>query len=104
VRAKYQQAATSLLAALEDVNQRGDQADWVLKQRLDAQHDRYLNAIARMFAAADAGNTRRVLAIDENQADPLFGSIEERVNAAADAHHQAALAGLSALRRQERPW
>jgi predicted negative regulator of RcsB-dependent stress response len=101
VRTKYQQAAASLLAALEDVHQRGDHADRALKERLDAQHDRYLDAITRMFAAVDAGDTKQVLAIDENQVDPLFGSIEEQVNAAADAHHQAALAGLGALRRQE---
>jgi diguanylate cyclase (GGDEF)-like protein len=101
VRTKYQQAAASLLAALEDVHQRGDHADRVLKERLDAQHDRYLDAITRMFAAVDAGDTKRVLAIDENQVDPLFGSIEEQVNAEADAHHQAALAGLGALRRRE---
>jgi diguanylate cyclase (GGDEF)-like protein len=101
VRTKYQQAAASLLAALEDVHQRGDHADRVLKERLDAQHDRYLDAITRMFAAVDAGDTKRVLAIDESQVDPLFGSIEEQVNAEADAHHQAALAGLGALRRQE---
>jgi diguanylate cyclase (GGDEF)-like protein len=101
VRTKYQRAAASLLAALEDVHQRGDHADRVLKERLDAQHDRYLDAITRMFAAVDAGDTKQVLAIDENQVDPLFGSIEEQVNAAADAHHQAALAGLGALRRQE---
>jgi diguanylate cyclase len=101
VRTRYQQAAASLLAALEDVHQRGDHADRVLKERLDAQHDRYLEAITRMFAAVDAGDTKRVLAIDENQVDPLFGSIEEQVNAEADAHHQAALAGLGALRRQE---
>jgi len=101
VRTKYQQAAASLLAALEDVHQRGDHADRVLKERLDAQHDRYLDAITRMFAAVDAGDTKRVLAIDENQVDPLFGSIEEQVNAAADSYQQRALAGLGALRRQE---
>jgi diguanylate cyclase len=100
VRANYQQAAASLQAALEEVQQRGDQADRLLKERLDTQHDRYLDAIAQMFAAVDTGDTKRVLAIDENQVDPLFGSIEEQVNAAADDHHQAALAGLGALRRQ----
>jgi diguanylate cyclase len=101
VRQRYQQAAAILLATLEAVHQRGDQADRALEERLDAQHARYLDAIGRMFAAVDAGDTKRVLAIDENQVDPLFGSIEEQVNAAAEAHHQAALAGLGALRRQE---
>jgi diguanylate cyclase (GGDEF)-like protein len=101
VRQRYQQAAAALLAALDNVHERGNREDRALEERLDAQHDRYLEAIGRMFAAVDAGDTERVLAIDENQVDPLFGSIEEQVNAAADAHHQAALAGLGALRRQE---
>jgi diguanylate cyclase len=101
VRANYQQAAASLLAALEEVQQRGDQADRLLKERLDAQHDRYLDAIARMFAAVDAGDTKRVLAIDGAETEPAFAAIEEQVNAAADDRHQAALAGLGALRRQE---
>jgi diguanylate cyclase len=101
VRQRYQQAAAALLAALDDVHERGNREDRALEERLDAQHDRYLEAIERMFAAVDAGDAKRVLAIDENQVDPLFGSIEEQVNAAADAHHQAALAGLGALRRQE---
>jgi len=101
VRQRYQRAAATLLASLEAVRLRGDQADRELEERLDAQHARYLDAIGLMFAAVDAGDTKRVLAIDENQVDPLFGSIEEEVNAAADAHHQAALAGLGALRRQE---
>ena len=67
--------------------------------RAARQADRLIRG--RMFAAADARDTKRVLAIDQNQVDPLFGSIEEQVNAAADAHHQAALAGLGELRRQE---
>ncbi len=69
--------------------------------RVEAEHARYLDAIGRLFAAVDAGETWRVLAIDGGQVDPVFGAIEAQVDAAADAHHRQALAGLDALRRQE---
>ena len=101
VRQRYQQAAAALAAALDVVSERGGRQDRVLEERLGADHARYLDAIGRMFAAVDAGDTTRVLAIDNDQVDPLFSAIEERVNAAADAHHAQALAGLAALRHTE---
>jgi diguanylate cyclase len=101
VRQRYQQAAAALVAALDVVHERGNRQDRVLEERLDADHARYLDAIGRMFAAVDAGDTKRVLTIDNDQVDPLFSAIEEQVNAAADAHHQAALASLHALRSTE---
>jgi len=101
VRARYQQAAASLLAALNVVRQRGDQGDRVLAARVEAQHTRFLDATGRLFAAVDAGDSRRVLAIDSGQTEPVFAAIETQVNDAADAHHAQALAGLRALRRQE---
>jgi len=101
VRAKFQQAATSLLAALEVVRQRGDNSDRTLVARIFADHARFLSATERLFAAVDAGDTRRVLAIDGRETEPVFDAIETRVNAAADAHHEASLTGLRALRRTE---
>jgi diguanylate cyclase (GGDEF)-like protein len=101
VRAKYQRAVAALLAALGVVDQNGDRADRTLVARVKAQHADYLDAIGRMFAAVDVGDAARVLAIDSDQVDPAFGTIEAQVNAAADAHHAQALVGLAALRRQE---
>ncbi len=101
VRGNYQQAAGSLLAALKVVRQCGDNDDRALAGQVEADHARYLDATGRMFAAVDAGATTRVLAIDSDQVDPAFGVIEAQVDAAADAHHAQALAGLGALRRQE---
>jgi diguanylate cyclase len=101
VRRRYEQAAGALAAALDIVHERGSREDRMLSDRLDADHARYLDAIGRMFAAVDAGDTTRVLAIDNDQVDPLFSAIEERVDAAADAHHQQALDSLHALRRTE---
>jgi len=101
IRARYQQAAAALAAALDVVSERGNRQDRVLEARLSADHARYLDAIGRMFAAVDAGNTKRVLAIDGAETEPAFAAIEAQVNAAADAHHAQALASLHALRRTE---
>jgi diguanylate cyclase (GGDEF)-like protein len=101
VRARYRQAATALVAALDVVHDRGDREDRLLAQRLEAQHARYLAAIGRMFAAVDARDAARVLSIDNDQVDPLFSEIEQQVDAAADAHHAQALSSLHALRSAE---
>jgi diguanylate cyclase (GGDEF)-like protein len=101
VRAKFQQAAASLLAALEVVRQRGYDADRTVVSQVRADHARFLEATSRLFDAVDAGDTKRVLAIDGGQTEPLFDAIETRVNDAADTRHQQALAGLHALRRAE---
>ena len=101
VRADFQQTAASLLAALEVVRQRGDDADRLLVGQVQAEHVRYRAALEQMFAAVDAGATRRVVAIDTDQLDPLLATIEAQVEEAAEAHRQAAVAGLGALHRQE---
>jgi diguanylate cyclase (GGDEF)-like protein len=101
VRQRYRHAAAALVAALDVVHERGNREDRALTERLDADHARYLDAIGRMFAAVDAGDTTRVLTIDNDQVDPLFSAIEEQVNAAADVHHSQSLASLQALRRTE---
>jgi diguanylate cyclase (GGDEF)-like protein len=101
VRAKFNGAAGSLLAALDDVRRRGDLQDQILVGRTEAEHARFLDGIGRMFAAVDAGDTERVLAIDRGETEPVFAVIEARVNAAADARHAQALAALRALRSTE---
>jgi diguanylate cyclase (GGDEF)-like protein len=101
VRAKFNGAAGSLLAALDDVRRRGDLQDQILVAQVEAEHARFLDGIGRMFAAVDAGDTERVLAIDGGETEPVFAVIEARVNAAADARHAQALAALRALRSTE---
>ena len=101
VRQRYQHAAAALAAALDVVRELGSREDQILEERLDAYHTRYLDAIGRMFTAVDAGHAEQVLSIDNEQVDPLFSEIEEQVNAAADAHHDQALASLQALRSAE---
>jgi diguanylate cyclase (GGDEF)-like protein len=101
VRQRYQQAAAALLAALDGVRQRGDANDRALVAKVEAEHARYLDGIDRMFNAVDAGDTKLVLAIDGAETEPAFAAIEAQVNAAADAHHEQALASLRALRNTE---
>jgi diguanylate cyclase len=101
VRAKFNGAVGSLLAALNEVQQRGDAQDQILVARIESQHARYLDGIQRMFAAVDAGDTQRVLAIDGGETEPAFAAIEAQVNTAADARHAQALAALRALRSTE---
>ena len=101
VRAKFRQAAASLLVTLDVVRQHGDDTDGALVGRVRADHARFLRATERLFAAVDAHDRRRVLAID-GQTEPVFDAIETGVNKAADARHAQALTGLRALRRQER--
>jgi diguanylate cyclase (GGDEF)-like protein len=100
-RAKFRQAAASLLAALEVVRQRGDDRDRALVGRVRADHARFLQATERLFDAVDAGDTKRVLAIDAGETEPVFDAVEAQVDAAAKARHEAARAGLGALRRTE---
>ncbi|HEV3012031.1 MAG TPA: EAL domain-containing protein [Actinomycetota bacterium] len=101
VRAKFDGAAGSLLAALNEVQRRGDVQDQALVAQIEAQHARYLDGIQRMFAAVDAGDDKRVLAIDGGETEPAFAAIEAQVNTAADARHAQALAALRALRSTE---
>ena len=101
VRADYQRAAASLLAALDVVRQQGDHRDRALVEHVEADHVRYVDVIGRLFAAVDAGDRKQVEAIDEDEEDPLFDAIDEHVSTAAEAHHQQALAGLGALRRTQ---
>jgi diguanylate cyclase (GGDEF)-like protein len=101
VRAKFNGAAGSLLAALHEVQRRGDVQDQILVAQIEAQHVRYLDGIERMFAAVDAGDDKRVLAIDGAETEPAFAAIEAQVDTAADARHTQALAALRALRSTE---
>jgi diguanylate cyclase (GGDEF)-like protein len=102
VRVKYDRAANELETALREVARIGTPADRALAGRLLDVHTNYLRAIGRMFAAVDARDAKRVLAIDADEVDPRFATIEERVADAAARHRQLAALDLRALRRTER--
>jgi len=99
VRARFDQAAASLAAAIQFVQQHGDEHDLAPLETLTAQHGRFVEAMHRLFAAVDAGDQRRVLAIDE-ETEPIFDAMEGSVDRGATEERDETLAGLAALRRQ----
>ena len=101
VRAKYATAAKELEGALREVARIGTPADRTRTGGLLDLHRRYLVTTGRLFAAVDARDTKRALAIDAHQTEPLFDMIDERVTAAATSHRQAAAHDLRGLRRTE---
>ena len=98
-RARFAQAARSLNAAVQYLHQHGDAADRDPIVTLQADHRRYLRAVYRLFAALDAGDQRRILALDE-EIEPLFERIEADVELGATHERDETLDGLAALRRQ----
>jgi len=99
LRARFAQAARSLNAAVQYLHQHGDAADRDPIVTLEADHRRYLQAVYRLFAAVDAGDQRRILALDE-EIEPLFERIEADVELGATHERNETLDGLAALRRQ----
>jgi diguanylate cyclase (GGDEF)-like protein len=99
VVARFEQAALSLTGALQFVRRYGDSYDQAPLAELSAEHDRYVRAVRRLFAALDAGDRQRALAISA-QIEPLVQSMEDSVRLAADHERDETLAGLAALRRR----
>ena len=99
VRASFDAAAASLASALRIAGRDGVKADRALTGDLLVLHRRYLEAISQMFRAVDAGDAKRVLAIDSREVDPVFHELEEKVAAAASAHRDESLTSLRSLAR-----
>jgi diguanylate cyclase (GGDEF)-like protein len=100
VRASFDQAARTLDAAVQFLHQHGDEADRLPIETLAADHQHYLQAARWLFAAVDAGDQRRVLAITEEESEPLFSAMEAQVETGVTHEREETLAGLAALRRQ----
>ncbi len=99
VRASFDQAARSLDAAVLAVRRDGDEADRKPLESLEADHRSYLAAMRRLFAAVDAGDRQRGVAISQ-EIEPLFQRMEANVEHGANQERDETLAGLSGLRRQ----
>jgi diguanylate cyclase (GGDEF)-like protein/PAS domain S-box-containing protein len=85
VRARYDAAAASLTDRLQGI-QAVETADAAaLIDNILAEHARYLDAAARLFAAIDAGDTAQVDAIDAER-DPIFETIQRQITVAATEH------------------
>jgi signal transduction histidine kinase len=102
VGVRYSKTAATFVTAMQLIKRQGTPADRALAAGLLSEQKTYRQAIRRMFAAVDAGDTKRVLDIDANGVDPLFGSIETQVIAAADVHRRAAVASVRSLEKVQR--
>jgi diguanylate cyclase len=99
VRAAFERATASLTAAIQLLEREGDEADQQPLAALAAQHARYVAAGRRLFAAMDAGDQRRALAIEQDL-QPVFDQMAAGVGVAAAAERDETLSGLARLRHQ----
>jgi signal transduction histidine kinase len=98
VLAAYHAAASSLFAALSVVRRDGQAADRSLVATVLTKHQAYLNATWHgTFPAVAAHDNLRIAYFDHSVADPLFSYIQSQIDAAASAHHAAALRAIDDL-------
>ena len=97
VRESHAQAAAEMVSALRQVEHLSGKENDL--EGIISVHAQYLNAVARMFDAVDAGDTARATAIDGEEVDPTFDSIEKQVSAAADASRAGAIRQLDTMGR-----
>ncbi len=92
---RHRAEGAALVAALARVIDTADDKDRQLAREVLADHERYVNATTRMFAAVDAGDTQLVNQIDGDEVDPIFDSIQTRIEAAYQEHEseQARMVG-----------
>src|SRR6266566_2957996 len=93
VRSQFQMAAAMLVKDLKAAasNEVGDPVrDQELVARVLSEHQRYLLAASQLFAAVDAGDKARALAIDQTTLDPLMEQMKQQVNTLANEHSQEA--------------
>ncbi len=97
VQTRYDAAVVDLQSALDRVHVHGGATDRALVDRIRVRHESYLDAIRRMFAAVDAGDTPASLRIDTDEVDPSFAAIEQAVVHEEAAHHDTMLRQLRHL-------
>ncbi len=101
VRHDFQVAAEELMRAMALVRRDGSSQDRAIADQVSAAHGPYLQAIDRLFNAADRGDIPQVLRIDHDEVDPQFEVNEQIVRKAAASHHQQQIAALADLRARE---
>jgi diguanylate cyclase (GGDEF)-like protein/PAS domain S-box-containing protein len=98
ILARRRAAGDALAEALRRVQHDGGGDDAQMATALISDHERYVDATARMFAAVDAGDAARANQIDAKEVDPLFESIQQRIKSAAAVHDGEALRAVHDLR------
>jgi diguanylate cyclase (GGDEF)-like protein len=89
-RRRHGSATKGLDFALRRVTRLGGSADDAIAARLRAHHRRYVRAADALFAAISAGSSARAFAIEVEQIDRLFPSIESTVRRASGSHEREA--------------
>ena len=92
IRAMHRDAARRLD---EDLAKAGGSKGFTEIIRAD---ERYTAAVSRLFAAVDAHDLKRTLAIDSGQSDPAFAVVQSRVESQAAIAHARATGALAMLR------
>ncbi|MEU0559620.1 EAL domain-containing protein [Dactylosporangium maewongense] len=100
-RELHRGAAGALDVALHDVEQRGGAEDRALAARVRELHATYLTAVARVFEAADRGDTAGAARIDEADVDPVADQIGALVHTATTASAAEAAQAMRDLHRVE---
>jgi diguanylate cyclase (GGDEF)-like protein len=101
VLARFHVAAGPVAASLADVQAHGNASDRALAETLRADHVAYVDAVDRLFAAVDRGDTSAVLEIDDTEATPAFDSMSATVSQVVADKRRLALDQLKQLQRLE---
>jgi hypothetical protein len=104
VRSQFQTATALLVRHLKAAasNEVGDpERDQELVARVLSEHQQYLLAVDQLFAAVDAGDRARVLAIDQTALDPLMKQMKQQVNTLVNEHSQEASQRLTELEQTQ---
>ena len=102
VRARYLRAGDDLLASLGKIERAGDPAMAGLARRARDVYTPYRAATEKLFAAVDARDTERVLAIDEHEGEPKFAELEDLVVNGAATQQVKVSDRIADLRRTSR--
>jgi hypothetical protein len=86
-RAGHTAAAAALVAAIYNVARGGDAHDRRVVAQVLAIHRLYLLATHQMFAVMDKGNAAFAMNLAHNKIDPIFSSMQQRVDVEAISYH-----------------
>jgi len=99
--ANHKAAAAALVAALQNIAQRGDAHDRSIVEQVLATHQLYLSATHLMFAAVDQGNAALAMNLDHTKIDPVFTAMQQQVYAEAISYRAEAVQRLAELAATE---
>jgi diguanylate cyclase (GGDEF)-like protein len=94
-------AAEALVVILHNVARAGDAHDRSVVTEVLATHWLYLLATHQMFVAIDAGKTALAINLEHNKIDPIFISMQQRINTEAIICYTEAIHYLAELTATE---